>query len=141
MHFWFFSAASRLSRHVSAAVCLSRLPQTDGTGRLAIFTVPSVPSYFRETVPTYQMSSESENFLWTDGRTDGHLGVDLMICTCPDPIARIYEALAAGRCKRGSWFLNDSRTCTQIVHKLSLFVYYIITNSKKTQAKNNYLIN
>ena len=31
MHFWFFSSASRLSRHVSAAVCLSRLAQTDGT--------------------------------------------------------------------------------------------------------------
>jgi len=40
---------------LSAAVCLSRLSDTDGTGILAIFTVrsvqfvPSVPSCFRET--------------------------------------------------------------------------------------------
>ena len=27
---------------------------------------------------------------------------------CPDPIARIHEALTAGRCKRGSRFLNSS---------------------------------
>ena len=65
MHFCFFSFASRLPRHVSAAVwlsvpsvtddrrvSLSRLSDTDGTGRLAIFTVPSglsLSSCFRET--------------------------------------------------------------------------------------------
>ena len=31
-------------------VCLSRLSETDGTGRLAIFTVPSVPSCSSETL-------------------------------------------------------------------------------------------
>ena len=70
---WPFSL-SRFSRHVLAVVCLSRLSVTDGTdcpvclwqtgqsvpsgqsaynlpvpGRWAIFTVPSVPSCFRET--------------------------------------------------------------------------------------------
>ena len=36
-------------RQSACPVCLPRLSDTDGTGRLAIFTVPSVPSCFSET--------------------------------------------------------------------------------------------
>ena len=39
----------RQTGHFQGPVCVSRLPDTDGTGRLAIFTVPSVPSCFSET--------------------------------------------------------------------------------------------
>ena len=46
------SVCETMTDSLSAAVCLSRLSDTDGTGILAIFTVQSVqsvPSCFRET--------------------------------------------------------------------------------------------
>jgi len=45
---------------------------------------------------------------------------------CPDLIAMILEALAAGRCKRGSRFLNDSRNL--FVSGKSC-IYWLLTRS------------